>query len=250
MQDPNQEQPKPRSSAGYRPLVPVDFSKSNGSSTVASLAAAAGIGLLVGVGIALTAHHSKPSAPPKVSEALGTHTSGASPIPSVYAATTSSLLSTVDTQNKPIGASSQLSPTGRNSTVKANAVQKKSSAHKLLNSNKGLGNRKAARRKPYVSPNPPAPADAPTAMELATAAAAQGPFFVGIEGDVTVASYDVAMGTIGTYEGSIFILDKTGSQSDTIPWDDYPFNLHYRCDGSGSCTLARRGATAIAKMTH
>jgi hypothetical protein len=249
MQDPNQEHPKTRNSAGYRPLVPVDFSKSNGSSAVASLAAAAGIGLLVGVGIALTAHHSRPGVPPSVSEAPGTPASGASPIPPVYAATTSSLLNTVDTQKKPIGTTSQLSPAGEHSPTKATAVQKKSSTHKLWNWKKGLDNRKAARRKPYVSPNLPA-ADAPTAMELATAAAAQGPFYVGIEGDVTVASYDVAMGTIGTYEGSIFTLDKTGSQSDTIPWDDYPFNVHYRCDGSGSCTLVRHGATAIAKRTH
>lgn len=249
MQDQEQEQPKPRSAAGYRPLVPVDFSKSSGTSAIASVAAAAGIGLLVGVGIALTAHHSRPGAPPKVSEALGTHTSGASPIPPVYAATTASLLSTVDAQKQRNGASSQLLPAGKNSTLKATAGRKKSRTHKLWNWKKGLGNRKAARRKPYVSPNLPG-ADAPTALERATAVAAQGPFYTGIEGDVTVASYDVAMGSIGTYEGSIFILDKTGNESDTIPWDDYPFNVHFRCDGSGSCMLVRHGATAIARRTH
>ena len=85
---------------------------------------------------------------------------------------------------------------------------------------------------------------------VATAAAAQGPFFVTIEGDVTIASYDVAMGTIGTREGSAFVLDKTGGQPNAIAWDDYPFNVHYRCDGNANCTLVHRGATASAKMTH
>jgi hypothetical protein len=143
-----------------------------------------------------------------------------------------------------------LSPVSKHSTSNATPVHKKRASHKRWNRAKGSGNRKAPRRRRYVSPNPPAPSDAPTALELATAPTAQGPFFVTIEGDVTVASYDVAMGTIGTREGSAFVLDKTGGQPDAIPWDDYPFNVHYRCDGNANCTLVHRGATASAKMTH
>jgi hypothetical protein len=249
MQDPPQEQPEPRNSAGYRPLVPVDLSKDIGHSAISYVAAAAGVGLLVGVGIAFTAHHSKPAAPPRVSQALATHTSGASPVPPVYAAA-SSLLSQVENQKKAASGAPRSSPVSRQSTTKATKAHKKNSIHKLWNWAKGSGSRKAPRRKPYVSPNPPAPVDPPTALELATAAAAQGPFFVAIEGDVTVASYDVAMGTIGTREGSAFVLDKTGGQPDAIPWDDYPFNVHYRCDGGGNCTLIHRGAIASARMTH
>jgi len=250
MQDPPQEQPEPRNSAGYRPLVPVDLSKDIGHSAISYVAAAAGVGLLVGVGIAFAAHHSKPAAPPRVSQALATHTSGASPVPPVYAAAASSLLSQVENQKKAASGAPRSSPVSRQSTTKATKAHKKNSIHKLWNWAKGSGSRKAPRRKPYVSPNPPAPVDPPTALELATAAAAQGPFFVAIEGDVTVASYDVAMGTIGTREGSAFVLDKTGGQPDAIPWDDYPFNVHYRCDGGGNCTLIHRGAIASARMTH
>ena len=250
MEDPHQEQPKPGNSAGYRPFVPVDRSKEIGNSTISYVAAAAAVGLLVGVGIAFTAHHSKAGAPPRVSQALATHTSGASPVPPVYAAATSSLLSQVENQKKAASEAPRSSPVSKQSTSNATPAHKKSGIHKLWKWAKGSGSRKAPRRKPYVSPNPPSPADAPTALELATAAAAQGPFFVAIEGDVTVASYDVAMGTIGTREGSAFVLDKTGGQPDAIPWDDYPFNVHYRCDGDGNCTLVHQGAAASAKMTH
>jgi hypothetical protein len=250
MQDPNQEQPKPRNAAGYRPLVPVELSTDVGNSAIAYVATAAGIGLLVGVGIAFTAHHSKPAAPPRVSAALTTHTSAAGTVPPVYAATASSHLREVENQKKAAAAAPRSSPVSKQSTSNATPVHKKNRIHKLWKWAKGSGNRKAPRRKPYVSPNPPAPADAPTALELATAAAAQGPFFVAIEGDVTVASYDVAMGTIGTREGSTFVLDKTGSENGAIPWDDYPFNVHYRCDGDGNCTLVHHGAAASAKMTH
>jgi hypothetical protein len=250
MQDPNQQEPESESSAGYLPLVPVVLSRCKGNSSTAFVAAAAGIGLLVGVGIALTAHRSKHATPPRVSEALGTHTSGASPVAPVYAATTSSLLSQVENQKKAAAGAPRLSRVNRQSSSKVTPGHKKKGIHKLWNWAKGSGNRKAPRRKPYVSPNPPTPVDAPTALELATAAATQGPFFVAIEGDVTVASYDVAMGTIGTHEGSTFVLDKTGSETGAIPWDDYPFNVHYRCDGDGNCTLVHRGATASAKMSH
>jgi hypothetical protein len=250
MQDPHQAQPEPGDSAGYRPLVPVDLSREIGDSAIPYVAAAAAIGLLVGVGIAFTAHHSKAGAPPQVSQALGTHTSAASPVPPVYAATASSLLSQVENQKKTASGARRSSPVSQRSTSNATPVHKKNGSRKLWNWTKGSGNRKAPRRKPYVSPNPPIPADAPTALELATAVAAQGPFFVAIEGDATVASYDVAMGTIGTREGSAFVLDKTGGQRDAIPWDDYPFNVHYRCDGNGNCTLVHHGAAASAKMTH
>jgi hypothetical protein len=250
MQDPPQEQPEPRDSAGYRPLVPVDLSTDIGHSAISYVAAAATIGLLVGVGIAFTAHHSKAGAPPRVSQSLATHNSGASPVPPVYAAATSSLLSQVENQKKTASGARRSSPVSRQFASSAMPAHKKDGLHKLWNWAKGSANRKAPRRKPYVSPNPPAPVDAPTALDLATAAAAQGPFFVAIEGDVTVASYDVAMGTIGTREGSAFVLDKTGGQLDAIPWDDYPFNVHYRCDGNGNCTLVHHGAAASAKMTH
>jgi len=249
MQDPNRLHSVSRSSAGYRPLVPIDLRKTIANSTLFSIAAAAGVGLLIGLGFAFTAHHSKSSAP-KVSEALAaTHTSGAGSVPTVYAATNTSLLNEVENPKKTAAPPSQLSLAARQSDGKTVPAHKQSGLHKLWSWAKGSASHRA-RRKPYVSPNPLAPIDAPTALELANAAAAQGPFYVGIEGDATVASYDETAGTIGTYEGSNFILDKTAAANGEIAWDDYPFHVHFHCDGSGTCTLAHHGATASARMTH
>jgi hypothetical protein len=249
MQDPNQLHSVPRSSAGYRPLVPVDLARGLGNSALFSVAAAAGFGLLIGVGFAYSAHHSKAAAPPKVSEALATRTSETGPVPAVYAATTPSLLNQVEDPKKTAAPPARSSPASKQSTGKAAQGHKHSGVHKLWNWAKGAGNHRP-KRKPYVSPNPPAPADAPTALELANAAAAQGPSYVGIEGDATVASYDESAGSVGTYEGNHFVLDKSVAASGEIAWDDYPFHVHYRCDGSGTCTLAHHGASATARMTH
>jgi hypothetical protein len=239
MLDPLQQKPEPGTSAGYRPLVPQDLAKGLGNSPTACVAAAVGLGLVLGVGIAVTAGH---AAAPQVSAALSTHTSGLSAIPAVYAATTPSLLSQVDTQKKASVGTPSLQASDK-STSKSARATKKHRLHRLWNWKKG------ARRKPYVSPTPVPEPDAPTGLELATAAAAAGPFYLGIEGDVTIANYDAGTGAIQTYEGSNFLLAKA-SEPSAIPWQDYPFNVHYRCDESGNCTLVHHGATASARLTR
>ncbi|MGD0629167.1 MAG: hypothetical protein ABR987_07435 [Terracidiphilus sp.] len=246
MIDSSQQQPNPRNSAGYRPLVPQEFSKGLGNSPTAYVAAAVGLGLVIGVTMGLAGGHSNAAAP-RVSDALSTHSSGASPIPAVYAATTPSLLSQVDTKKTAVTDSPTLLQASDNSTRKSAGGHKKHRLHRLWHWKKGGKN--GAHRKPYVSPTPVAEPDPPTGLELATAAAAAGPFFLGIEGDVTVANYDAGTGAIQTYEGSNFLLAKAAEPS-AIPWQDFPFNVHYRCDESGNCTLVHRGATASARLTR
>jgi hypothetical protein len=92
------------------------------------------------------------------------------------------------------------------------------------------------------------PYDGTTALELATVAAAAGPFVLCIEGDVTVANYDSATGTVETFERQTYVLGSATGASGEIPWQDFPFNIHYRCDGSGSCTLYHGSAFAGAKL--
>ncbi len=109
-----------------------------------------------------------------------------------------------------------------------------------------------ARTAPIASPTSRPPRfepEEPTGLQLATAAAATGPFFLGIEGDVTIADYDAGTGSIQTYEGNNFLLAKA-SEPSAIPWEDFPFNVHYRCDEGGNCTLAHHGATASARLTR
>jgi hypothetical protein len=250
MPDFSAQSPQPKSSAGYRPLVPDSLSRGLGNSAVPYVAAAAGLGLAVGVAIAFNAGRANIAAAPRVSEALTTHSSGLNSLPAVYTGPAPSLLSQVETQKKPSNDSQVQSSASQNAGGKPTGAHKKHRMHKLWPWKKGSGANSTARRRPYVSPTAPVAAEQPTAQELAAAAAASGPFFLAIEGEVTVANYDVDAGTIQTYEGSNFVLDKASGASGAIPWEDFPFNVHYRCDATGNCTLVRRGATEIARLTR
>jgi len=249
MQETPLQQPAPRSSAGYRPLVPASIRQSAVNPVYAYLAAAAGLGMVVGAGIAFTAAGpAKVATPPSVSYTESAHTSGLSALPASYTGPAPSLLSKVDNQKNASAATPPFSAPSEKS-VKKTATGRRHGLHRLWPWKRSSDDPKAPKRKPYVSPNAPAAPTQPTALELATAAAAIGPFVLAMEGDATVASYDVAAGTIGTYEGNTFVLDKTGNSS-AIPWEDFPFNVHYRCDQNGNCTMIRHGATAGARITR
>jgi hypothetical protein len=82
-------------------------------------------------------------------------------------------------------------------------------------------------------------ADQPIPME-----AAKSPV-VYSEGDITVEDYDAAQGTIQTTDGRTFELGQTVSEGNTVAWDQYRANVHYRCEGNGSCTLQREGVVTV-----
>jgi hypothetical protein len=248
MQEPSQEQPKPRNSAGYRPLVPAELTRSIGPSAYGYVAAAVALGLATGVAIALTGGHAKVAAAPGVSAATGTHASGASILPAAHGGPAPSRLSQAENRKK-TGAG-LLSTVSEKSSRRPARAHKRHGIHKVLDWKKANREYKAAKRRPYISPNPPPSPDQPTALELATSAEAAGPFFLDIQGDVTVANYDSASGTIETYEGETYLLAKNAGESGPIPWQDYPFDVHYRCDDIGNCTLFRGGASAAAKLTR
>jgi len=256
MPDASQPNPGPKNTAGYRPLVPIDFSRGMGTSAFAYAAAAAGLGLAVGVVIAFTAGHARAAAAPRVSDALLTHSSIFSPLPAVYAASSPSLLSKVDPAgsaglgNKPAAGALLMPVAAKTTAGKPFEHHKHHSGHKAWTKLKFLGKlTRKARRKPYVSETTVAAPDQ-TALDRANAAAASGPFFLGIEGDVTIAGYEPNSGTIQTYEGSTYILAKNAPGTGSINWQNYPFNVHYRCDEIGDCTLIRGHSTATAKLTR
>lgn len=64
------------------------------------------------------------------------------------------------------------------------------------------------------------------------------------EGDLTIADYDAAKGTIQTIDGRTFVLGLTISTADATGWEDYRSSVHYRCSQEGSCTLTRSGVVA------
>lgn len=239
----NYQQPTQKTSAGYRPLTPVGLSKSGFNPAYAYITAAAGVGMLVGLGIAVSAGlgnaaATKRPSPPPAAEASGLPTLQAS-----YTGPATSLLSIVDPSKKANAETPLFSKASDPSDKKLAESHKRHGLQKLWPWKKD-----SAKRSPYVSPNAPATPAEPTALELATAAAASGPFLMGIQGDATVASYDVATGIIETYEGSSFVLDNAASQNGAIPFEDFPFNVHYRCDQSNNCTIIRHGATANARL--
>jgi hypothetical protein len=249
MQEPSQQEPKPKSPAGYRPLVPADLAVSMGNAHYGYVAAAAVLGVVMGVAIALTAGHAK-SAAPGVSAALSAHTSGLSMLPAAYTGPAPSLLSPVDNQRTAGAGSAVLTTVSDKPASEPAKAHKRHGLHKLLDWRKASRDRRTIKRMPYVSPNPPAAPDEPTALQLATTAAAAGPFFLDIQGDLTVANFDAASGTIETYEGETYTLASAASGGSSIPWQDYPFNVHYRCDEAGNCTLFHGGASATAKLTR
>ena len=71
------------------------------------------------------------------------------------------------------------------------------------------------------------------------------PFSFMVEGNVTVANFDALAGTIETYEGETFALDRSPTENSTVSWLDYPPDIHYRCDQSWKCTLIHDGVVIV-----
>jgi hypothetical protein len=59
-----------------------------------------------------------------------------------------------------------------------------------------------------------------------------------VEGEDKIASYDASAGTIDTYEGESFAVDKTTSAG---IGDEVAANVHYRCDQFWNCSLILDG---------
>jgi len=245
MQDASEQPSKSRNPVGYRPLIPRQLSRIAGDSVYAYVTAAAGVGLVFGVAIAFTAARGHVAAP-KVSDSLQSRASGLQSLPAAYTGPAPSLLVQADPQ-KIAGHASPLLPQADAKSAGKPGSHKKRHSHKHWTWWKGSGKNNTAKRRPYVSPNPPAEPDAPTAQQLAAAAANAGPFILVIQGEATVAGYDAGTGTVETYEGQTFLLDKAAGETSEIRWPDYPFNVHYRCSETGSCTLIHGGASASAK---
>jgi len=253
-----QQSPDAASSAGNRTIVTSGFVRNSGRAARGYGAAVAGLGLMIGTSIALTGCRAHPPEPPKPSTTASAHPAAVSPLPAVSPVPVPSLLSQINGPKKAAPASPQVKRVSVPSPKKpAEAPMERSIPRILLvkhvsekhDSEEHISEKHDAPvRRPYVAPiSPAAPAPAPM-LDPAPARVATATFFLRIEGDLTVASYDEASGDIGSYEGSSFVLDPKAA--DGIPWQDFPFNVHYRCEESGECILTRGGDTATARMTR
>jgi len=91
---------------------------------------------------------------------------------------------------------------------------------------------------------PPVIALKPTYHKKAKKKDTDSPDKFAIEGDDELVGYDSSNGVIQTSARKTFLISKTvvGNSS---AWQDWPANIHYKCDANSSCTLTRRGATVI-----
>jgi hypothetical protein len=75
--------------------------------------------------------------------------------------------------------------------------------------------------------------------------AVQKPFAFSIEGDDSIVDFDTSRGIIETTSGKVFFIDKSGGTASDPRWQDYPVEIHYRCDRSSECTLMHAGTGAL-----
>jgi hypothetical protein len=66
-----------------------------------------------------------------------------------------------------------------------------------------------------------------------------------IEGDDAIVEFDINRGVIVTSGRKTFFLDKTSMGRADPVWQEYPVNIHFRCDQSTNCTLMHSGAGAL-----
>jgi hypothetical protein len=255
MKDASQQKTDPRSSREHCPVIPTPLTGGLGNSTYRAVTAGAGLGLFVGVAFAITACHTTaaPTPPkPAASEPVAQSTQPAAPAvaPPSTAAPVPAPVIPIDSQKKTNNVPKLLPSAHKNSSHKGAGTGHRHGESKLLVVNKGTVGHKSAKRRPYAPSAPSVAAPEQTALQLATAAAATGPFILCIEGDVTVADYEPTTGTVETFERQTYTLSNVASEQSKIPWQDYPFNVHYRCDQVGNCTLYRRGASATARLVR
>lgn len=83
----------------------------------------------------------------------------------------------------------------------------------------------------------------------AKAAAKLLPFWV--EGDDSVVDFDTVHGVIQTRGRKTFYIAAATAASADSRWQDYPVNIHFRCDRSSSCELMHTGLGALrARMSR
>jgi hypothetical protein len=243
----SQQSPGPGSSAAYRPRVLSGLKRGSASSSGSYTAAIAGLGLMIGATIAFTGCRAHPAATPKPASTASPHPSSPAPL-AASVMPPPSLVSQLEEQKKSVAGTPLAKPVSLTSVRKSPAIKQEQSVPRVLPVKRISVIHEEVSSRLYASPKPPAPRPPPAAVDITNAAVAR-PFFVGIEGDLTVASYDEAGATVETYEGSSFVLDPGTGDRDSIPWQDFPFSVHYRCEESGKCVLVRGSAKAIARMT-
>jgi len=88
-------------------------------------------------------------------------------------------------------------------------------------------------------------ADTPAAHKKGAAKPAQKLLPFSVEGDDAIVDFDASRGIIETSAGKVFYIDKSGGAASSSKWQDYPVEIHYRCDRGSDCILMHSGAGAL-----
>jgi len=195
----------------------------------------------------------KPPAPPAAKPVQAQAAPAAVTLAQTQATPPKSLAAVQETPKPLAGLKSapNLTPVLTTPVLKVAATGKTRPGHKLVSRRRHLGRRRVhSRHRSHFHLKTKAIAKLPATVKAPKAVEDADLFTFTVEGDVTVANYDVSLRQIETYEGETFALNQVASLSDMIPLDAYPASLHYRCDQSWNCTLFRDGSTILsAKRT-
>lgn len=94
------------------------------------------------------------------------------------------------------------------------------------------------------SPEHP-PAETPVVRKKAVAKPPQKVVTFAIEGDDSIVDFDTSRGIIETTSGKAFFVDKASGAISDPRWQDYPVEIHYRCDQTAMCVLMHRGSGVL-----
>lgn len=118
------------------------------------------------------------------------------------------------------------------------ALRRHRSAHRLAISGRHrLRQRAHSKHRLRGGFKPPARRSFPEPTMAASLAPAPVPFVFMIEGYDTEANYEASSRMVETYEGTTYSFHRTPNEGQTALLQDFPTNIHYRCNQSGDCTL-------------
>jgi hypothetical protein len=124
----------------------------------------------------------------------------------------------------------------------------RASVNPFANNVSGHATKAVAKSSEPAAPVAPGADSMSVASVPATPDNASKPAPMMIEGDLTVADFNASTGTVETREGRNFSVNQAGSDGNTLAWQDYAGNVHYRCTQAGSCMLKGSGVAASATM--
>jgi hypothetical protein len=106
-----------------------------------------------------------------------------------------------------------------------------------------LLNRQSLNLPPAAETPTPAGPQTPTARKKAAPKPVQKPVTTfAIEGDDAIVDFEASRGVIETRGGKVFFLERSGGSASDPRWQDYPVEIHYRCDRVSECTIKHTGA--------